>query len=135
MASQILPELGGMDVGGDREYWGRNPFRPNSETSGSMLLFLELADIAFPRTRWTWFGTVSRPVQRGRNAEQPCSASSTCVDSREPDQLHGTGLVALADQQMAPIARRQVLDRSPWKDTGLSTRGNDAEPGGGKSFG
>lgn len=54
VASLVVPEFGGMDIGGERRYWGRNPFKLNSETPGAMLLFLGIAGIVLLRTRWTW---------------------------------------------------------------------------------
>jgi len=58
VASLVVPEFGGMDVGGERAYWGRNPFKLNSETPGAMLLFLGLAGMILLRTRWTWTALV-----------------------------------------------------------------------------
>lgn len=58
VASLVVPEFGGVDTKGERSYWGRNPFKLNSETPGAMLLFLGIAGIAILRTRWTWGAAV-----------------------------------------------------------------------------
>lgn len=50
-----FPEFAGIN----ENYWGRNPFKLNSEYAGIALTVLGLAALAL-RTRWTWFwGTIA----------------------------------------------------------------------------
>lgn len=56
IASLAVPEFCGIN----ENYWGRNPFKLNSEYAGIALTVLGLAAIVAIRTRWTWFwGTIA----------------------------------------------------------------------------
>ncbi len=50
-ASLFVPEFGGLN----RDYWGRNPFKINTEAPGTLVWFLALLGVfAFRRSRWFW---------------------------------------------------------------------------------
>ncbi len=55
-ASEIVPEFCGDNIHTQGNfYWGRNPFKLNSEYIGLMALFLAVVTVAYRRTRLTWF--------------------------------------------------------------------------------
>src|SRR5690606_18370284 len=50
-ASLLLPEFGGLN----ERYWGRNPFKLNTEAPGTTVWFLGLLGLfAFRKSRWQW---------------------------------------------------------------------------------
>lgn len=50
-ASLLLPEFGGLN----ERYWGRNPFKLNTEAPGTTVWFLGLLGLfAFRKSRWLW---------------------------------------------------------------------------------
>lgn len=58
LASEIVPEFPGDNIHTQGNfYWGRNPFKLNSEYIGLLALFLAVVTIAYRRNRWIWFFT------------------------------------------------------------------------------
>lgn len=56
IGSLAFPEFAGLN----ENYWGRNPFKLNSEYAGLTLTVLGLAAVFAIRTRWAWFwGTIA----------------------------------------------------------------------------
>ena len=56
LISQVVPNFAGVDnhtTG--TQYWGRNPFKDNSEYSGVLAIMLAVLAIALRRKRETWF--------------------------------------------------------------------------------
>ncbi len=50
-ASLLIPEFGGLN----ENYWGRNPFKLNTEAPGTLVWFLGLLSLfAFRKSRWSW---------------------------------------------------------------------------------
>ncbi len=50
-ASLLVPEFGGLN----EKYWGRNPFKLNTEAPGTTVWFLALLGLfAFRKSRWYW---------------------------------------------------------------------------------
>ena len=50
-ASLLVPEFGGLN----ENYWGRNPFKLNTEAPGTLVWFLGLFGlVAFRKSRWFW---------------------------------------------------------------------------------
>jgi uncharacterized membrane protein YidH (DUF202 family) len=57
-ASEIVPEFCGDNIyTKDNTYWGRNPFKLNSEYIGLFALFLAVVTIIYRRNRLIWFFT------------------------------------------------------------------------------
>ncbi len=56
LASEMVPEFSGDNVHTQGNfYWGRNPFKLNSEYIGLLALFLAVVTIAYRRNRLIWF--------------------------------------------------------------------------------
>jgi hypothetical protein len=56
LASEIVPEFSGDNVQGQgNSYWGRNPFKLNSEYVGLLALFLAVVTVIYRRSRLIWF--------------------------------------------------------------------------------
>jgi hypothetical protein len=56
LASEIVPEFSGDDIHTQGNYyWGRNPFKLNSEYIGLLALFLAAVTIIYRRSRLIWF--------------------------------------------------------------------------------
>jgi hypothetical protein len=56
LASEIVPEFSGDNIHTQGNfYWGRNPFKLNSEYIGLLALFLAVVTIIYRRTRLIWF--------------------------------------------------------------------------------
>ncbi|MCK4384951.1 MAG: YfhO family protein [candidate division Zixibacteria bacterium] len=54
--SEIVPEFSGDNIHTQGNfYWGRNPFKLNSEYIGLLALFLAVVTIIYRRSRLTWF--------------------------------------------------------------------------------
>lgn len=53
--SLIVPEFTGVTGEKGNSYWGKNPFKDNSEYVGTVGLFLALLAVAMIRNRITWF--------------------------------------------------------------------------------
>jgi hypothetical protein len=55
VVSQVVPEFCGYNVGEENSYWGRNPFKLNSDYAGIIPLFFALLALFFVRDRKVWF--------------------------------------------------------------------------------
>jgi len=56
LASEIVPEFSGDNIHTQGNfYWGRNPFKLNSEYIGLLALFLAVVTIIYRRSRLIWF--------------------------------------------------------------------------------
>jgi hypothetical protein len=56
LASEIIPEFCGDNIRTqENTYWGRNPFKLNSEYIGLLALFLAVVTIIYRRSRMIWF--------------------------------------------------------------------------------
>ncbi len=56
LASEIVPEFSGDNVQAQGNlYWGRNPFKLNSEYIGLLALFLAVVTVIYRRSRLIWF--------------------------------------------------------------------------------
>jgi hypothetical protein len=58
LASEVVPEFSGDNIHTQGNfYWGRNPFKLNSEYIGLLALFLAVVTIIYRRTHLIWFFT------------------------------------------------------------------------------
>ena len=55
LASEIVPEFCGYSVGEENSYWGRNPFKLNSDYTGIIPIFFALLALFFVRDKKMWF--------------------------------------------------------------------------------
>lgn len=55
LVSQLIPEFSGNTSRTGTTYWGKNPFKYNSETVGVVTLFMALIGLFFARRRERWF--------------------------------------------------------------------------------
>jgi len=53
--SLVVPEFSGTNSGQGNYYWGKNPFKDNSEYAGIIPLFLAIIAVFFMRRKETWF--------------------------------------------------------------------------------
>jgi hypothetical protein len=68
-ASLVVPEFTGIN----ENYWGRNPFKLNSEYAGIAITALGIAAAVILRSRWSWFwvGIAVLALLNGLGAETP----------------------------------------------------------------
>jgi len=57
LASQVIPEFVGLNSGKENTYWGRNPFKINSDYAGIVPLIFALIALFLLRKRKIWFFT------------------------------------------------------------------------------
>ncbi len=55
IGSIVVPEFGGISVGGNNTYWGRNAFKLNSDYFGIIVLLLALGAVILVRKPRIWF--------------------------------------------------------------------------------
>lgn len=55
VVSLVVPEFAGVSGEQGNTYWGRNPFKDNSEYAGAVPLLLAIIAVAMCRRRKTWF--------------------------------------------------------------------------------
>lgn len=55
LASQVVPEFSGYNVAEESTYWGRNPFKLNSDYGGIILLFFAFLALFLVRDKKIWF--------------------------------------------------------------------------------
>lgn len=57
LVSQAVPEFVGLNAGSESTYWGRNPFKINSDYAGIVPLFFAVLALFLVRNRKIWFFT------------------------------------------------------------------------------
>ncbi len=55
LVSQIVPEYVGLSLGDENTYWGRNPFKINSDYAGIVPLIFAIMALVLVRNRKIWF--------------------------------------------------------------------------------
>ena len=55
LVALLVPDFVGTDIGGVRKYWGRNPFKLNSEYLGMIPVLLAFFNITFLKDKMVWF--------------------------------------------------------------------------------